>query len=159
MLGDKVKLLLCVLTCLGAGVLGSLFSVGQNLNDWYGRLNKPAFNPPNWVFAPVWTALYVLMGVAAFLVWRMGLGNRTVRIALVLFGLQLGLNALWTPLFFGLHWIGWALVEIVALWLVIVATVVAFHRVSLPAAICLYPYLAWVSFASVLNYSLWQLNS
>jgi len=158
MLKNGLKLALCILACLGVGALGSLYSVGRNLNDWYGQLNKPSFNPPGWVFAPVWTDLYILMGVAAFLVLRKGLDKRAVQVALVLFCLQLGLNALWSPLFFGLHRIGWALVDILALWLAIVATIWAFGRVTASAAVCLVPYLAWVSFASVLNASLWQLN-
>ena len=147
-----------VLVCLGVGALGSLLSVGKNLSDWYAALNKPWFNPPNWVFAPVWTTLYVLMGVAVFLVWRKGWEHRSVRIGLVLFAVQLALNALWTPLFFGCHWIGAALIDIVLLWPAILATIAAFHRVSLLAAVCLYPYLVWVSFAAVLNFRLWQLN-
>jgi benzodiazapine receptor len=157
-LGRTLQLLVPVLVCLGVGALGSLFSMDNNLHNWYATLNKPWFNPPNWVFAPVWTTLYILMGVAAFLVWQKRLGHRSVRIGLVLFVVQLALNGLWTPLFFGCHWIGTALIDIVLLWVAILAVIVAFHRVSLPAAICLYPYLAWVSFASVLNFRLWQLN-
>jgi benzodiazapine receptor len=136
MLKDFVKLAVCVAVCLAAGGLGVAF-VGGGPDEWYGRLNKPWFNPPSWVFGPVWTVLYVLMGVAAFLVWRQGAGRGLVQIALGLFALQLVLNALWTPLFFGWHWIGGALVDIVLLWLAILATIVAFGRVSRPAALCL----------------------
>jgi len=158
MVSNGIKLVLCVLICLGAGVLGSLFSVGKNFQDWYGQLHKPWFNPPNWIFGPVWTILYVLMGVALFLVWQKGLNRRAARIGLVLFAVQLALNSLWTPLFFGWHWIAAALVDITFLWLAILATIVAFHRTSLPAAVCLYPYLGWVSFAAVLNAVIWHLN-
>jgi translocator protein len=158
MAGQVLKLVLCVGICLGVGVLGSLFSTGANLNEWYVQLNKPPFNPPNWVFGPVWTILYILMGVAAFLVWQRGLGRKDVRVGLWLFAAQLGLNALWTPLFFGYHQIGAAFVDLVLLWLAILAVITAFHRVSIPAAICLYPYLGWVSFAASLNGSLWRLN-
>jgi tryptophan-rich sensory protein len=158
MVGNGVKLILCVALCLGVGVLGSLFSWGTNLHEWYAYLRKPSFNPPNWVFGPVWTLLYILMGVAAFLVWQKGIGRRDVRVALGLFALQLALNALWTPLFFGWHQIGAAFLEIVLLGLAILITLTAFHRVSLPAALCLVPYVGWVGFAAVLNGSLWYLN-
>jgi translocator protein len=158
MFANAVKLVVCIAVCLAAGGLGVAFVGGRNLSQWYAGLNKPWFNPPSWVFGPVWTALYVLMGVAAFLAWHRGLGQRPVQIALALFALQLVLNALWTPLFFGWHRIGAALADIVLLWLVIFATIVAFRRVSNPAALCLYPYLAWVTFAAVLNASLWWLN-
>ena len=158
MLGDIIRLVVSMAVCLCAGGLGAVFTAGKNLNDWYGQLHKPWFNPPSWVFGPVWTLLYILMGVAVFLVWQKGTDRRPVRMALGVFALQLALNALWTPLFFGLHWIGAALVEIVVLWLAILATVVAFRRVSRPAARCLYPYIGWVSFAAILNASLWWLN-
>jgi translocator protein len=158
MASQAIKLVLCVGLCLGVGVLGSLFSTGESLNDWYSQLHKPSFNPPNWVFAPVWTVLYILMGVAAFLVWRQGVDRRDVRVGLWLFAAQLGLNALWTPLFFGYHQIGAAFADLVLLWLAILAVITAFQRVSTPAAVCLYPYLGWVSFAASLNGSLWRLN-
>jgi translocator protein len=158
MFGSILRSIVCILVCLGAGGLGIVFVGGPNVDDWYGRLNKAWFNPPSWVFGPVWTVLYVLMGVAAFLVWQRGADKRDVQVALALFALQLILNALWTPLFFGWHQIGAALVEIVVLWLAILATAIAFGRVSQAAAVCLYPYIAWVSFAAVLNASLWWLN-
>jgi tryptophan-rich sensory protein len=158
MASQVLKLVLCVGICLGVGALGSLFATGTDLSHWYVQLNKPSFNPPNWVFGPVWTVLYVLMGVAAFLVWRRGLGRRDVRLGLWLFAVQLGLNFVWTPLFFGCHRIGTAFVDLVLLWLAILAVITTFHRVSMPAAICLYPYLGWVSFATSLNGSLWRLN-
>ncbi|MDD3178827.1 MAG: tryptophan-rich sensory protein [Opitutaceae bacterium] len=124
---------------------------------WYALLQKPSWNPPGWVFGPVWTALYILMGVAAWLVWRRG-GFRVHRRPLGLFLIQLALNALWTPLFFGLHSPALAFVDIVALWLAIVATLAAFRSIHRGAALLLTPYLAWVSFAAILNFTIWQLN-
>lgn len=125
---------------------------------WYAALNKPAWSPPGWLFGPVWTLLYVLMAVAAWLVWREG-GWARQRRALALYCGQLVLNAAWTPLFFGLRQPGWALIEIVLLWVAILATLVAFARVRRPAAWLLAPYLGWVSFAAFLNFTLWRLNS
>jgi tryptophan-rich sensory protein len=124
---------------------------------WYAGLNKPTWNPPTWLFGPVWSLLYVMMAVAAWLVWRRG-GWRQQRAALILFLAQWFLNALWTPLFFGLHQKGLALVELMWLWLTLLATVWEFWRVSRVASVLLWPYLAWVSFASYLNFTLWQLN-
>jgi tryptophan-rich sensory protein len=138
----------------GAGSLGAFFMPGA----WYAGLNKPSWNPPNWVFAPVWSALYTLMGVAAWLVWRRG-GFSVRRLPLMLFLAQLALNAAWTPLFFGLHHLGLAFAEILLLWGVLAATAVVFFRVDRPAGTMLLPYLAWVSFAAMLNLALWRLNS
>jgi benzodiazapine receptor len=125
--------------------------------DWYAHLAKPAWNPPTWLFGPVWTTLYVMMAAAAWLVWRQG-GWRRQRRALGLFLVQWCLNALWTPLFFGLHRPGLAFVEIVLLWLALLATTVSFWRVRVVASVLLWPYLAWVSFAACLNFTLWRLN-
>lgn len=142
-----------LLLCLAAASMGALFMPGE----WYAALNKPAWNPPAWLFGPVWTALYAMMAVAAWLVWKRG-GFAGQRRPLGLFLTQLALNALWTPLFFGLHQPGLAFVEIILLWLVILATLLAFRPVSRVAAWLLVPYLAWVSFAAVLNGTLWRLN-
>ena len=143
-----------LLLCFGAAALGGLFMPGE----WYASLRKPAWNPPSWVFGPVWTALYTMMAVAAWLVWRHG-GFAARRRPLILFLVQLALNAAWTPLFFGLQQPGWAFAEIVLLWLAIAATLAAFRPVSPAAAWLLAPYLAWVSFAALLNFSLWRLNA
>lgn len=148
-----VALPLWILLGLSAGLAGSRWLPGA----WYAALEKPAFNPPSWIFAPVWTTLYVLMGVAAWLVWRRA-GFATARGALVLFAAQLGLNALWSYVFFGAHRMGWALAEMGVLWAAILATILAFRRHSTLAAGLLVPYLAWVSFAAVLNLALWRLN-
>lgn len=126
--------------------------------EWYATLRKPSWNPPAWVFGPVWTALYTMMAVAAWLVWRRG-GWAAQRRPLALFLVQLALNAGWTPLFFGLKSPGLALAEIGLLWLAIVGTLIAFARVSRAAAWLLAPYLAWVSFAAALNFALWRLNA
>jgi benzodiazapine receptor len=139
-----------VALCQAAGIVGTLFTA-QAIPEWYALLNKPTFSPPNWVFGPVWVTLYTLMGGAAFLVWRRGAG-------LMPFWVQLALNALWTPVFFGMHNIGLGLVIIAAMWCAIVWTIVSFWPVSRTAALLLVPYLTWVTFATVLNASLWMLN-
>ena len=143
-----------VLICFATASLGSLFMPGE----WYASLKKPTWLPPAWIFGPVWTALYTVMAVAAWLVWRRG-GWATHRRPLLLFLAQLALNAVWTPLFLGLHRPGLAFAEIVLLWLAIAATLAAFCSVSRAATWLLVPYLAWVSFAAVLNFTLWRMNS
>lgn len=125
--------------------------------EWYASLKKPSWNPPPWIFAPVWISLYAMMAVAAWLVWKRG-GFSTQRRPLTLFLAQLALNALWTPLFFGLHRPGLACLEIALLWLAIAATLLAFRPVNRAAAWLLAPYLAWVTFAAALNFALWKLN-
>jgi tryptophan-rich sensory protein len=155
---DVIRLLVACAASLGAGLIGSLAMVGGGPRSWYAALAKPSFTPPNWVFGPVWTVLYLLMGIAAFLIWRKGLASAGVKTALAWFLVQLGLNALWTPVFFGLHRIGLALAVIVLLGAAIVATMYRFFRISRPAGLLLVPYLLWVSFATVLNASLWYLN-
>ena len=121
---------------------------------WYASLAKPEWNPPSWIFGPVWTTLYLMMAVAAWIVWK----RDGWRKPLWLYFVQLVLNAAWTPLFFGMHEIGWAFAEIVLLWFAILITLRAFHGVSKPAAWLLLPYLAWVSFAAFLNFTLWRMN-
>ncbi len=138
-----------------AAVAGGAASV--NARTYYAALVQPAWAPPGWLFGPVWTTLYVLMGVAAWMVWRVG-GFGAARAALSLYLVQLVLNALWTWLFFAWHRGALAFAEIVLLWIVIAATLVAFWRVRPLAGALLVPYLLWVSFASALNYAVWQLN-
>ncbi|HTI71162.1 MAG TPA: TspO/MBR family protein [Candidatus Limnocylindria bacterium] len=125
---------------------------------WYAGLQKPSWNPPGWIFGPVWTLLYLSMAVSAWLVWREGGWNKQ-RWALGLFLAQWLLNTLWTPLFFGMHLSGVALAEIIGLWMVLVATLVAFWKVKISAAILLMPYVLWVCFAVALNYTIWKMNS
>jgi tryptophan-rich sensory protein len=156
-MNDTIKLVISVATPLAVGGLSG-FTTARGVTNWYPTLTKPSFNPPAWVFGPTWTLLYILMGVAAFLVWRKGLELEGVKLALSVFLLQLALNGLWSILFFGMQMPGWALVEIVLLWLAIGATIVLFWRVAPTAGALLLPYGAWVSFATVLNASLWWLN-
>lgn len=131
-----------------------LLSVGSMPGEWYAALIKPAWNPPAWVFGPAWTLLYILMAVAAWLVWKRAGFSRP----LAFYFLQLALNAAWTPIFFGAHQLGWALAEIVVLWTLILLTLLSFRRVSPVAGWLFVPYLAWVSFATFLNFTLWRLN-
>lgn len=122
--------------------------------EWYAALQKPSWNPPAWLFGPAWTLLYTLMAIAAWLVWkRVGFAK-----PLKLYFVQLALNAAWTPIFFGAHQLGWALFEIVLLWIAILATLVSFRRVNSTAGWLFVPYLAWVTFAMALNFTLWRLN-
>ena len=144
---------LIILTLL-VGASGTLFTE-PNIPTWYAGLIKPDFNPPNWLFAPVWTTLYILMAIAAWRVWRLtGWKSPEMTVWFV----QLALNAIWTPLFFGAHLLLLALVEIALLWLAIAATLVLFWRRDRIAGLLFVPYLAWVSFASTLNWAIWQLN-
>jgi tryptophan-rich sensory protein len=154
MRSNVIGLILWVLAALAAGWIGSNFMPGE----WYASLAKPPWNPPSSVFAPVWTILYVLMGVAAWLVWREA-GFSGARIALSLFILQLVLNSLWSYLFFGLQEPMTAFFEIIVLWCAILATLVRFWKIRPGAGVLLIPYLCWVTFASVLNYQLWRLNA
>ena len=139
--------------CFGASITGVFVST----TGWYAGLHKPFWNPPGWIFGPVWTLLYVLMAIAAWLVWREG-GWKRQRLPLGIFLLQWLLNALWTPLFFGLHRSGLAFAEILLLWLALVATIRSFWSVRIAAGILLLPYLGWVTFAGALNFAIWHLN-
>lgn len=151
------KMLLAIAICESAGAIGSLFTTPA-IPTWFSGINKPTFSPPNWLFAPVWTILFALMGIAVYLVYREGRSKKTTRIALLIFAVQLLLNILWSVLFFGMHNPGLALIEIICLWIAILFTIISFFRISKPAAILLIPYILWVSFASVLNFSIWRLN-
>jgi len=154
---DVVRLIVSIVVCQLAGGLGAIFTTPA-IPTWYASLNKPSFNPPNWVFFPVWTLLYTLMGIAAFLVWRKGLDQRRVRVALGLFVIQLILNLAWTVIFFGLHSLFGAVIAIVFLWIFILINTVTFWKISKPAGALLIPYILWVSFAGLLNVSVWMLN-
>lgn len=152
------KLIAAIAICELAGVVGSSFTVAA-IPTWYSTLVKPAQSPPSWLFAPVWTTLYAVMGVAAYMIWQQGAVTWTRRRqALAIFVLQLVLNAWWSILFFGLRSPGAALIDILLLWLAIVATIVSFYKISRPAAWLLVPYILWVSFAIYLNFSIWVLN-
>lgn len=152
-----VKAFFCIFLCLSAGGIGSAFTAPA-IPEWYATLAKPSFSPPNWIFAPVWTLLYILMGLAAAIVWQKGIGNSEVRSALVAFLIQLILNMLWSFLFFGLRSPLYGLVDILFLWGAILVTIGQFFRVSIPAAAMLIPYLLWVTFASGLNVGIFLLN-
>ncbi|MCJ7646090.1 tryptophan-rich sensory protein [bacterium] len=152
-----VKLLIAILGCQIAGIVGSLFT-SPSIPNWYATIEKPGFTPPNWVFAPVWTTLFVLMGISAYLIWNRGLENRDVKIALLIFSIQLALNMLWSFLFFGLKSPLYAFFEILILWLVIMLTIVNFSRISKTASWLLIPYIIWVSFAAILNFYIARLN-
>ena len=156
-MNNLAKLVISVAVPVAVGGLAG-WATSAGVATWYPTLTKPSFNPPAWVFGPVWTVLYIMMGVAAFLVWRRGLGAEGVRLALGVFLLQLLLNGLWSLLFFGLRSPGLAFVDILALWLAIGATVWLFWRLVPMAGLLLLPYWAWVSFAAVLNGSIWSLN-
>jgi benzodiazapine receptor len=149
------KLLVSLAACQLAGFLGSIFTRSA-IPSWYAQLQKPSFAPPNWLFAPMWISLYLLMAVAAYLVWQKGLGSSGVRAALFL--VQLLLNALWSPVFFGLRSPLAGAAIIVVLWLAILATIIAFAKISPPAAWLLVPYILWVSLATALNISIYFLN-
>lgn len=154
----KVKHIgIAVLVCLAVGYMSG-YATQSSVSDWYVALNKPSFNPPNWIFGPVWTVLYILMGVAAGLVWSKGFYHIWVKTALYHFGFQLLFNAMWSIVFFGFKAPFWALIIIVALVLLIVLTIKWFKVVSKVAAYLLYPYLAWVLFATALNFMIWKLN-
>ncbi|MBW2984703.1 tryptophan-rich sensory protein [Candidatus Woesearchaeota archaeon] len=152
-----VKLIIAVLICQSAGLIGSIFTSGS-VSTWYVTLQKPAFNPPDWVFAPVWTVLYLLMGISLFLVWNAGIKTKGVKTALTFFGIQLVLNALWSLFFFGLHFLFFSFIEIIMLWTAILLTIIYFLRISRIAGYLLFPYILWVSFAAVLNFSIWMIN-
>lgn len=145
-----------LVACFGVAALGGwLTSMG--MPDWYATLRKPSFNPPSWIFAPVWTTLYLAMGVAAWLVWRQA-GFDGGLTALSLFFVQLGLNLAWSGIFFALRSPGWALVDIIALWSAILVTMLLFFRHSTVAGWLFAPYILWVSFAAVLNAAIVRLN-
>ena len=154
---DIIKLIVSIVACQCAGVIGSAFTT-KNIPTWYAALEKPAFTPPNWLFAPAWITLYLLMAIAAFLIWRKGLGEEGVKSALVIFLVQLVLNALWSVVFFGLQSPLYGMVVIIALWVAILLTILRFFKLSTAAGALLLPYILWVSFAAVLYVSIWVLN-
>ncbi len=143
--------------CLIIGFLSG-FATQSSVNDWYLTLNKPSFNPPNWIFGPVWTVLYILMGIAAGLVWAKGFYHIWVKTALYNFGFQLLFNALWSVVFFGFKNPFWALLVILFLLALILLTIKWFNVVSRTAAYLLIPYFLWVCFATILNYKIWEMN-
>lgn len=150
------RLIASLVICQLAGLTGSLFTAPA-IPDWYANLEKPAFNPPNWIFSPVWICLYLFMGITLYILWQ-NLPKREVQVALIYFAIQLGLNVLWSVIFFGLKWPMVAFFEIIILWLFILLTMIKSSRVSKATIYLLLPYILWVNFAAVLNFFLWRLN-
>jgi len=152
-----VKIFVALAVCLFIGFMASL-ATQVGIADWYPTLNKPWFNPPNWIFGPVWGVLYVLMGIAAGIVWSKGFYHKWVKTALYHFLFQLLLNGAWSILFFGLNEPFWALLDIIALFVILIFTIKWFKIVSDTAAYLLIPYAVWVLFAAILNFEIWRLN-
>ena len=153
---NTLHLVISVIVCQAFGLVGAVFT-SPAIDTWYAGLNKPSFNPPNWLFAPVWTLLYLAMGVSLYLVWERR-GEIDIKPALVVFTIQMVLNLAWSIIFFGLKLPAFAFGEIVVLWAAILLTIVKFWPLSKTASYLLVPYLLWVSFASLLNLSIWRLN-
>jgi len=160
---DLVKLVASLVVCFLAGAIGSIFTMPA-IPTWYATLAKPSFAPPNWLFGPAWTTLYILMAISLYIVWveydkREFRRRDAIKPALMAFGAQLVLNAVWSFLFFGLKSPLFGLIGIIAVWLAIVVTMIKFWKVSKNATWLLVPYILWVSFATIVNFAVWQLNS
>jgi len=156
-LSEYPKIIVSILIPLIVGFIGAIATLSA-IPTWYAALSKPAWAPPNWLFGPVWTTLYILMGIALYLVWRQGFGRRDVRFAILIFGVQLILNLLWSIVFFSFHALLCSLFLVMLLWLAILANIIAFSVISRTAGLLLIPYIVWVSIASYLNYSVYILN-
>lgn len=154
---SMIALVVFLVVCFAAAGIGGAVTTPK-ISTWYATLVKPSWNPPNWIFGPVWSALYFCMAVAAWLVWRQE-GLVAAKLPLTLFAVQLVLNVLWSCIFFGFERPGFAFVEVVLLWAAIAATMVTFWSRSMTAGLLFVPYLAWVSFASLLNFAIWRLNT
>ncbi|MFH1715650.1 MAG: TspO/MBR family protein [Elusimicrobiota bacterium] len=155
-MNNLIKLILSVLLCQGAGVVGG-FITAKTVKTWYVTLNKPSFNPPDWVFGPVWTFLYLCMGVSLYLVWKES-DNNVINKAVIVFLIQLVLNSLWSILFFGVRSPFLALIDIIFLLIGIALCIILFYNISKLAGYLMMPYFLWVCFAAVLNTSLWLMN-
>ncbi len=153
-----VKLVICIIACFAAAGFGMIFT-SKAIPYWYRGLKKPRYTPPNWAFGPVWTVLYILMAISVFLIWQEGLSTPGVTIAYILFWIQLTANALWSYVFFTRRSIVGGIINIIILWLLILATIIASWAVSTIAGILLLPYIIWVSIATYLNVGIWMLNS
>jgi tryptophan-rich sensory protein len=156
-MSNGVKLIISILLPLIVGFTSGFFTA-SNVGGWYQTIAKPSWNPPSWVFGPMWTTLYIMMGIALFLVWRSNADEAVKRTALWIFGAQLVFNFFWSFIFFYLHQPGWAFAEIIAMWVLILLTIFAFAEVNITAAWLLVPYISWVSFAGILNYTIWRIN-
>lgn len=155
---QTVRFIIALMVCFGASGLGALFMSNDAVGNWYEQLQKPSITPPDWVFGPAWTILYIMMSISVFLVWNKGLDHPKVKLAICIFLIQLALNAAWTPMFFGFHLILPALIDIVLLFIAILITMLAFKGISFWASMLLLPYLLWVGFATILNALIWNLN-
>lgn len=155
---NYIKLFVSIVVAQLAGIIGSLYT-SNSISTWYKTLVRPEIAPPNWVFGPVWTTLYILMGISAYIIWSKGYSDKKVKLALSVYFGQLLLNTLWSILFFGLRDIRSAFIEIIALWIMIALNIFLFGKISKTAGYLLIPYLLWVSFASYLNYSFMILNN
>ena len=151
------KIGIAIVTCELVGIIGAFFTMDA-IQNWYLTLNKPFFSPPNWIFGPVWTILYAMMGIAAFLIYEKGFKKQEVKTALYFFAAQLFVNFWWSIIFFGMRNPILALVDIVIMWVLIITCIIKFKPLSKTAAYLLIPYILWVSFASVLNGAIWWLN-
>ncbi len=157
-ISNVLKFILAVALPVSVGAISGYFT-SSNVDTWFPSVVKPSFNPPGWLFAPVWTTLYVMMGIALFLVWKDETATKAMKQkAIIVFMVQLMLNFFWSFIFFEQHEIGWAVVEIVLLWVMILITIFYFAAISKPATWLLVPYISWVSFATILNFAIWQLN-
>ena len=152
-----IQLIASIVVCLAVGSVSGFFTASE-ISTWYATLQKPSFNPPDWLFAPVWTILYIVMGVAFWLVWRSETSHHNKNKAMLFFGAQLILNFFWSILFFHFHLTGIALIEIILMWFCILLTIISFHAISSVATYIMIPYLLWVTFASILNFAIWKLN-
>ena len=157
-MSNTLKLIIAIIIPVAVGAVSGFFTSSE-IPGWYQTINKPTWNPPSWLFGPVWTTLYVMMGIALFLVWKSDASQSVKKTAIILFAAQLVLNFFWSFIFFNQHQIGWAVVEIITMWVFILLTIFAFAPISKIAAWLLVPYISWVSFATILNYTIWKLNS
>jgi benzodiazapine receptor len=154
---EILKLIICVLICQVVGILSSFFNI-KSIPGWYSKQKKPKFNPPNWIFGPVWTLLYLLMGISIYLVLVSGAIEKQTSLAIIVFLIQLFLNFLWSGIFFGMKKPLLAFFEIILLLVSIIINLIVFYPISELAAYLLIPYLLWVSFAALLNFEIWRLN-
>lgn len=154
---NTIRLLTSIIVCQLAGAIGFFYSAPA-ISGWYKLINKPSFTPPNWVFGPVWIILYLLMGISAYLIWKKGLASKEARMGIFVFAFQLFLSVFWSVLFFGIGNFMAAFIEILSLWVAIIATIMTFSKISKISAILLSPYVLWVSFASILNFFIWRMN-
>jgi len=156
-MSNTLKLVIAILIPVAVGATAGFFTA-TGAGSWYQTIQKPTWNPPGWIFGPVWTTLYIMMGIALFLVWKSGAAEGLKKTAITLFAIQLVLNFFWSFIFFKMEQPGWAFAEIIAMWVFILLTIFAFAKVNTTAAWLLVPYISWVSFASILNYTIWKLN-